>query len=144
MNVMETHTPGETRAAGKAFARRLKPGDIVLLEGPLGSGKTTFVQGMAEELGGTVFATSPSFTLLHEYLLAGQGVLRHLDLYRLTDPAVDLDRIGLSELLEDPRAITVIEWADRLPKGMLSSAVRVARVRITHGKEPAERVIETG
>lgn len=142
MTGMHTHSPNETHAAGKTFARRVKPGDVVLLEGPLGSGKTLFVQGMTEGLGATTPATSPSFTLLHEYPLPDGSVMRHLDLYRLSDPTVDFDRIGLSELLNDPRAITVIEWADRLPKDMLPSSARVFSVRFAHGAKDSERGIE--
>lgn len=139
---MHTHSPDETRAAGKTFARRLKAGDVVLLEGSLGSGKTLFVQGVAEELGAALPATSPSFTLLHEYPLPDGNIMRHLDLYRLSDPAVDLDRIGLSELLNDPRAITVIEWADRMPAEALAKAGRFLRVRFMHGAMENERGIE--
>lgn len=176
---MLTHSPEETRAAGQTFARELRPGDIVLLEGPLGSGKTTFVQGIAEGLGASESATSPSFVIVKEYALGNseQGAgnsttvhsalptaqaLRHIDLYRLDlpravlrgDSAADLERIGLAELLADPAAITVIEWADRMPAEALpvrrsfneggAKAGRLLRVHFTHGKKPTERVIETG
>lgn len=140
---MVTQSAEETRAAGRAFARQLQPGDIVLLEGPLGSGKTLFVQGIAEGFGAALPVTSPSFVLLQEYPLGAGRVLRHLDLYRISDPAVDLDRMGLSELLDDPQAITVVEWADRLPKDLLRSDIRALRVRIAHGEKDDERIIVT-
>jgi tRNA A37 threonylcarbamoyladenosine biosynthesis protein TsaE len=79
--------------------------------------------------------------------------LRHIDLYRLPDPTVDLDRIGRDELVRDPRAITVVEWADRLPpealaKGgrlppeVLRAARRRIRVRLAHGTRESERILD--
>ncbi len=146
---MISHTTEETKAAGRALADHIQPGDFILLTGPLGSGKTTFVQGLAEGLAAGSLVTSPSFVIVREYPLTarnrgpaarekGGRVLRHIDLYRLSDPAVDLDRIGLTELLQDPDAITVIEWADKLssrPGGC------VYQVRLAHGPEPATRDI---
>ena len=101
----------ETRAVASALAADLRPGDLVLLHGDLGAGKTVFVKGLAEGLGlDPDGVTSPTFTLVHEYL-GGRLPLLHLDLYRLT--ATDLDEVGL-----DPdqaaRAIVVVEWAERL------------------------------
>lgn len=153
---MITQTTDETRAAGRALAHRLRPGDIVLLEGPLGSGKTTFVQGVAEGLGASQPVTSPSFVIVNEYQIGDRksevgnqndlisdsrhpiSILRHIDLYRLPDPTVDLERIGLRELLADPQAVTVVEWAERLP---LTAQVpgRRFRVTLTHGAHAAER-----
>lgn len=159
---MITCAPEETRAGGREFAQQLRPGDIVLLEGPLGSGKTTFVQGIAEGLGASASATSPSFVIMNEYLLgngeqaasnrdnnpfsfqpSASSLLRHIDLYRLSDPAVDLERIGLPELLTDSTAITIIEWADRLPRNVLPLAARFFSISIAHGKNEIERVIRT-
>lgn len=166
---MMSRSAEETHTAGRELARRLNPGDLVLLEGPLGSGKTTFIQGIAESLGAAASVTSPSFVLVHEYpvgkrrqaggrrterdsipspssLLPPASVVRHIDLYRLPDPAVDLDRIGLSELLADPAAITVVEWADRMPAGALrggrSARRRIFRVRFGHGRSEGERTID--
>mgnify|MGYP001583795348 CR=1 FL=1 len=151
---MVTQSAEETRAAGRAFSRQLQPGDVVLLEGPLGSGKTLFVQGIAEGLGASIPATSPSFILMQEYTLGGDRVLRHLDLYRLRDPRVDLDRLGLPELLMDQAAITVIEWADRLPAEVLparrsfneggAKGSRRIRVRFGHGQRENERTLDVG
>ena len=80
--------------------------------------------------------------LLQEYPLSAERVLRHLDLYRLPDPTVDLDRIGLPELLGDPQAITVVEWADRLPEGIPALGPRVIPVRFRHGRSENERTID--
>ncbi|TSC72274.1 MAG: UPF0079 ATP-binding protein [Parcubacteria group bacterium Gr01-1014_38] len=139
---MITRSPAETRAAGQAFARQLQAGDVVLLEGPLGSGKTLFVQGIAEGLGASALVTSPSFVLLQEYPLSAERVLRHLDLYRLHDPTVDLDRLGLPELLADPQAITVVEWADRMPVEALAKESRRVHVRFEHGQRENERTLD--
>lgn len=151
-----SHSAEETKQAGRSLARRVQPGDVVLLEGPLGSGKTTFVQGIAEGLGAETLAPSPSFVIVNEYAL-GSGheaggsrptasVLRHIDLYRLTDSTVDLERIGLQELVADKAAITVIEWADRMPaealRGGGSASRHLFRVRFRHGQTENERILD--
>lgn len=109
--VHSTTGEGATRAVARALAATLGAGDIVLLHGDLGAGKTVFVKGLAEGLGlhaGEV--TSPTFTLVHEYA-GGRLPLVHLDLYRLG--STELDDVGL-----DPdvaaRGIVVVEWAERL------------------------------
>lgn len=153
---ISTRDPEETRAVGKKLGASVAPGTIILLEGDLGTGKTTFVQGLADGLGVTGPVTSPSFVIVNEYERGGRRVggewenpdaitrpflLRHVDLYRLADPAVDLDRIGFSELLHDPAAVTVIEWADRLPGPLVYSGLLV-RVRFSHGRMSEERILE--
>jgi tRNA threonylcarbamoyladenosine biosynthesis protein TsaE len=105
-HVKHTHGPDETEAAGAELARRLSPGDVVLVSGELGSGKTTFVRGACRALGVEGPVTSPTFTLGH--VLAGSPDVAHLDLYRLgslagEDPA----------LLEDyltPERVGFVEW----------------------------------
>lgn len=106
-----THHPDETERLGASLAKSLRPGDVIALYGTLGSGKTTFVRGLAKALGMTQPVRSPTFTLIHEYPLPNQlGRLFHIDLYRLESPE-DVFRLGLEELI--PTGITVIEWADR-------------------------------
>jgi len=103
----------ETRAVAAALAADLRPGDLVLLHGDLGAGKTVFVKGLAEGLGldpGGV--TSPTFTLVHEYR-DGRLPLIHLDLYRLA--SVELDEVGLDGDLA-ARGVVVVEWAERLTR----------------------------
>lgn len=159
---MMSRSPKETRAAGRQLAGRVRPGDVLLLSGPLGSGKTTFVQGIAEGLGAERRPSSPSFIIMNEYAIRARksesgtsnqaAVLRHLDLYRLSDQAVEMDRLGLAELLRDPSAITVVEWADHLPLVFLQGRAggspspfaprgRVYGVRLAHGQTSTTRDI---
>jgi tRNA threonylcarbamoyladenosine biosynthesis protein TsaE len=99
----------ETAAAGEALAARVKEGDVILLHGDLGAGKTAFVRGLARGLGASPDAvTSPTFTLVQEY--RGRLTLHHVDLYRL-EPR-EVDDLGLDELASGD-AVVAIEWADR-------------------------------
>lgn len=104
-----THSAEETRGLGKALACLLRPGDVVLLDGELGAGKTCFAQGVAHGLGIAQQVTSPTFTLMREY--KGIMPLYHLDLYRLDGPA-DLRGIGVEEYL-DSEGVLLVEWGDR-------------------------------
>jgi tRNA threonylcarbamoyladenosine biosynthesis protein TsaE len=109
-NIFVTKTPKETSSLGKKFAALLKSGDIVFLKGDLGSGKTTFTQGVVKAFGNKCFARSSSFMLVNEYD-ANCLKLFHIDLYRL-DPSSVWD-IGIEEYLFSGN-ISLIEWADRL------------------------------
>jgi tRNA threonylcarbamoyladenosine biosynthesis protein TsaE len=105
----------ETRAIGADLAGRLRAGDIVLLRGDLGAGKTTLTQGIARGLGVEAAVQSPTFTLVAEYsapLIGSDAQLIHIDLYRL-EGAADLDSVGLDEYLEQSESVVVIEWPDR-------------------------------
>jgi tRNA threonylcarbamoyladenosine biosynthesis protein TsaE len=109
MTVVETTSEAETEGVGRDLAARLRPGDVVLLEGTLGAGKTAFVRGLASGLGVPPDAvSSPTFTIVQEY----RGVastLQHIDLYRLT-PA-DVDDLALEDVIEGN--IAAIEWPER-------------------------------
>ena len=102
----------ETIALGKTLAASLRRGDVLALCGGLGAGKTHFIKGVAAGLESADMVTSPTFTLLHEYL-GGRLPLYHFDFYRLDDEDEAL-RIGLDEYL-DGDGITAIEWADKFP-----------------------------
>jgi tRNA threonylcarbamoyladenosine biosynthesis protein TsaE len=99
----------ETEAAGMALAAELKPGDLVLLEGELGAGKTTFVRGLARGLGVADQVQSPTFQLVRVY--RGPVQLAHVDLYRLNTSG-ELGDLGLGDLMDD--GVLVVEWGDRL------------------------------
>jgi len=109
----------ETERLGEELARRLTAADVVYLEGDLGAGKTTFVRGIARGLGAPERqVASPTFALLHEYVDAGGAVrLRHLDLYRLSDAARELDVLGIPDALAG--APVCVEW----PKAVLRVAL---------------------
>lgn len=105
-----TTSEDETMAAGATLAQRLSVGDVLLLHGELGAGKTAFVRGVAQGLGARVDdVSSPTFTLIQEYD-SGRLMLYHVDLYRL-EPA-EVDDLGLEELVESG-GIVAIEWPDR-------------------------------
>jgi tRNA threonylcarbamoyladenosine biosynthesis protein TsaE len=106
-----THSEAETMAVASAFAATLHAGDVVLLSGDLGAGKTAFVRGLAEGLGADpADVSSPTFTLLHEYR-GGRLTVFHADLYRLGQTAVG--EIGLDDR-EVERGVLAIEWPERL------------------------------
>jgi len=131
-----THSPEETFALAKSIGKQLKGGEIFLLSGDLGAGKTVFAKGVAAGLGiDPSGVTSPSFTLVNLH----EGRLRfyHVDLYRLeSDSRVDL---GLEEIFEDENAVTVVEWAERLS----IVPVRAAVVEISYVSKD-ERQIRIG
>jgi tRNA threonylcarbamoyladenosine biosynthesis protein TsaE len=137
-----THSAQETAAFGKKIAAQLEPGDLLLLKGDLGAGKTTFVQGVAEGLNATKSPNSPSFTILQEYNFPG-GIFRHLDLYRLDNPEFDHDTLGLPELFTDEQAITAVEWPERL-KQMWKRKGRTIEVIFSYGSETEQREIVVG
>ena len=104
-----TGSEEETSAAGERLAARLRPGDVLLLLGELGAGKTAFVRGLAQGLGAPRDeVSSPTFTLIQEY--RGRVTLYHADLYRLN--AIEAGDLGLDELVARD-AVVAIEWAER-------------------------------
>jgi len=113
VNVISLPSAAATQALAAALASRLFGGATLLLEGDLGAGKTTFVQGLAKGLGIPDLVTSPTFTLIHEYD-QGSLPLIHLDLYRLTSQEVSC--LGVEEYWERQDAVVVIEWPQRLPE----------------------------
>jgi len=108
---LRVETAGAMFELGYRLGTALQPGDLVLLTGELGAGKTTFTQGIANGLGIQRSVTSPTFVTVKPYLLAGGGELYHVDLYRVDDPDY-LDEQGVLEEMERG-AMVVVEWAER-------------------------------
>ena len=117
-HVLRTESPEQTRALGAQIGRLATPGLVIALSGDLGAGKTTFTQGLAHGLGVTTPVTSPTFTLVAEYDARAGMRLIHMDSYRLgdlpADAALEAETFGFEDLLDDPAAVLVIEWAERL------------------------------
>ena len=112
--VWTSREPAETFDAGRRVGERLEGGEVLLLSGTLGAGKTVFTKGLAAGLGlDPAEVSSPSFTLVNRH---GEGrlVLYHLDLYRLAEGPAAAHAVELDELLSDERAVIVIEWAERM------------------------------
>jgi tRNA threonylcarbamoyladenosine biosynthesis protein TsaE len=129
-----TREPDETFTLGKQIGAQLSGGEILLLDGPLGAGKTIFVKGIAAALGiDPEEVTSPSFTLVNPH--KGRLALFHIDLYRLDEGSTAAHAVDLEELLSDGNAVVVIEWANRLGQYPLPS--NVWRITIAgDGDEP--------
>lgn len=104
----------ETQLFAEKFAKNLQGGDVVLLYGNLGAGKTTFVQGLAKGLGITHRIISPTFIILRTYQFV-KGNFYHVDLYRLGREK-EIEDIGLLDLIGKPENIVVIEWPEKLGK----------------------------
>jgi tRNA threonylcarbamoyladenosine biosynthesis protein TsaE len=130
LEVHETAASAETEALGAELARRLEPGDVVLIAGDLGSGKTTFVRGACVALGVETRVTSPTFTIGQRY--AGRLRVGHLDLYRLGSLADEVP--GLLEEYLDPQGVAFIEWpGDEVAELAGADGLRVrARVVLEH------------
>lgn len=111
-NLIVSKSPEETMAFAARFALKLKPGSVLCLEGPLGSGKTTFIKGLAQGLGvkRPDQVKSPTFVLMHVY--PSKIPLYHFDCYRL-DSIEELENIGFEEFVTDPKAISCVEWAEK-------------------------------
>ncbi len=103
-------SPQETAQLAVEFAPRLKPGDVVLFYGDLGSGKTFFIKNICKALGSESEATSPSFTILNVYQTPGGYPIYHFDFYRIKSP-VELENIGLEEYLYHT-GLVLIEWPE--------------------------------
>jgi len=108
-----TFQPAETFRLGETLGNQLIGGEVLLLSGPLGAGKTILVKGIASSLGiAPEDVTSPTFSLVNPY--RGRLTLYHLDLYRLEAGVAAARAVDLDEILSDSNAVVVIEWADRL------------------------------
>ena len=108
--IVVSRAPSETQALGERLGSRLGRGDVVACIGPLGTGKTCFLQGLARGLGVAAAVTSPTFVLVNEY--RGRLPVYHVDAYR-TESLGELVDLGLEEMLHG-EGVTIVEWADKL------------------------------
>lgn len=135
----ETRSAEQTEAVAAELAVRLQPGDVVLVSGEMGAGKTTFVRGACRALGVTGPVTSPTFVIAQRY--SGRVPVSHLDLYRLTeldaeDPALLMDELG-------PDRVAFIEWPEvGAPEGLDPDRI-AARVHLEHAGEDLRTVTVT-
>ncbi|OGH08255.1 MAG: tRNA (adenosine(37)-N6)-threonylcarbamoyltransferase complex ATPase subunit type 1 TsaE [Candidatus Levybacteria bacterium RBG_13_35_9] len=111
-NIILTKNPAETKKFAENFSKSLKEGDILCLYGNLGSGKTTFVQGLAKGLGIKKRIFSPTFIIVRSYKIDDRNFY-HIDLYR-TQAKQDLLGVGIDEILKDNKNIVCVEWAEKL------------------------------
>lgn len=133
-----TNSPAETEALGQRLAETLQPGDVIAYTGDLGAGKTAFTRGLARGLGITERITSPTFTIVNEYL-GGRLPLFHFDMYRLSSEE-DLFDIGWEDYL-DRGGLCVVEWSERV-FGALGSPVTVTIEKIPGSDQQRKITIE--
>jgi tRNA threonylcarbamoyladenosine biosynthesis protein TsaE len=130
-----SRSEADTSTVGRQLASSLRAGDVVLLYGDLGAGKTALTKGLAEGLGvPRDEVSSPTFTIMQEYR-GGRLPLFHVDLYRLNDPR-EVEDLGLEEIAAD--GVLAIEWAEKLPAQLKPS--RCVEIRIVHGAEDARSI----
>ena len=133
---LRTRSVAGTLALGEMLTEMLRASKLVVLRGELGAGKTTLVKGMAAALGAAEDVTSPTFTLVHEYV--GRRVrLFHLDLYRL-ETEKELEGIGLWEMADAPDALVVVEWGDKFASVMERAD---AEISMQSGENETERLL---
>jgi tRNA threonylcarbamoyladenosine biosynthesis protein TsaE len=127
---INSSSAAQTGEVGRAMGERLSGGEIVLLIGSLGAGKSVFARGVAEALGVTRWRGSPSFALVHEY--SSIPILIHVDLYRLAEGEVE--ELGLDEYTT-PSSVLLVEWADRALQYLESLPhTRLSHVHLEHGR----------
>ena len=132
-----TNSPAETEAVGISLASKLCPGAVIAYEGDLGAGKTAFTRGLAKGLGCTDPVTSPTYTIVNEYL-SGRMPLFHFDMYRLRS-ADDLWDIGWEDYL-DRGGVCAVEWSENVREAMENAIT----VRIEKTGEDSRRIIIEG
>ena len=135
--VFETNSPEETEAVGQALAAQLQPGTVVAFEGDLGAGKTAFTRGLARGLGTKDRVTSPTYTIVNEYL-GGRLPLFRFDMYRLGS-ADELFDIGWEDYLERG-GICAVEWSENVREAMEGAWI----VRIEKTGENTRRITLEG
>lgn len=132
---LTTYSPEETERLGAALAKRLQPGDVIAYYGDLGAGKTAFTRGVAAGLGVTDRVTSPTYTIVNEYL-SGRMPLFHFDMYRLGS-ADELFDIGWEDYLSRG-GVCAVEWSEIVDDALDGGVIRVD---IRRGAEDTQRII---
>ena len=138
MSIERVESAAATEAIGARIARSLEPGDVVLVAGELGAGKTTLIRGACRELGVTDPIVSPTFTIGRRYRGRDGVRVSHLDLYRLTD--LSDEEPGLLDDYLTPDAVGFIEWPERAGQAALDELRVAARVRIEHAGGDAREI----
>ena len=133
-----SHSPLETEAIGAALGKILKPGTVIAYRGDLGAGKTAFTRGLAKGLGADDMVTSPTYTIVNEYL-GGRIPLFHFDMYRLTS-SDDLWDIGWEDYL-DRGGVCAVEWSENVADAM-EDAITITIEKL--GEESRRITIEGG
>jgi tRNA threonylcarbamoyladenosine biosynthesis protein TsaE len=133
---LRTDSVESTRALAGALSELTQGGDLIVLAGDLGAGKTSFAQGFGQGLGIDDQITSPTFTLARQY--EGRLRLHHLDVYRFGATA-EIHDVGLAELLDDDEAVVLIEWGDAILPALPADFLEL---RLSLGEGDDDRVIE--
>ena len=138
---LASHNAAQTRRFGYRLGLLLQPGDIICLEGELGTGKTCFVQGIGQALGVQGVITSPTFTLIGEYREMHQTMpLFHIDVYRLGD-VNEVESLGLWDYLYGD-GVCAIEWADRIRRYLPEEVVRISLRHYTESQNRRGLIME--
>ena len=132
-----TNSPAETERLAQALAEKLRPGSVIAFEGDLGAGKTAFTRGLAKGLGAADRVTSPTYTIVNEYL-SGRIPLFHFDMYRL-ESSDELFDIGWEDYLQRG-GVCAVEWSENVADAIQSAL----RVRIERCGEDSRRIIIEG
>lgn len=130
--VIISESAKQTEKTGENFAKQLKKGDVVLLKGEMGAGKTVFVKGMAKALGITQTITSPTYAYMNDY----DGILYHYDCYRLSC-GEDAEALGLTDYFYAD-GICVIEWSENISDVIPDTAITVKITKLSENKRSIE------
>lgn len=128
-------TLDDTRRAAERIAKKINIGDIILLKGEMGAGKTTITKTIVKALGSDAYVTSPTFAIMNVYK-APEMAIYHFDLYRLTE-SMDIDTLGLDDYLYDNGAVSLIEWPEAI-ESEFKDAKKISLI-----KDGESRILET-
>lgn len=143
-----SHSQYDTASIAKQVAAHLNGGDVLLLTGDLGTGKTTFVKALAQTMGIQDDVTSPTFSLMNIYKINDHNLkiknLVHIDTYRM-NKADEFKEIGAEDYISDPENISVIEWPEKIKKIIKKSIKgRIIEITFTHGSKETRQITVSG